>query len=208
MKFISSKRVKQEGLKEIEINYTDDRGVNHVDWKITDADGVVYDAIIDDDGTVSHSSGRYSGPDAFEKVRMPSDLIASKFGRYRESNLYRCHDTGEFFEEQWFRSVGEPLISSVAQEDAFRWFAETGESDLIELPDTGFTTINPQSALRAEIEKLAAARRCFVGEPVRELLGEGISGAGRLEERPRYSWAICGESADNVRAAPTAPHQE
>src|SRR5579864_3692318 len=142
MKFISSKRVKQEGLKEIEIDHTDNQGVNCVDWKITDADGVVYDAIIDEDGTITHPSGRYSAPDAFEKSSLPSDLIASKFGPYQESNLYRCRDTGEFFEEQWLRSVGEPFFSSATQEDAFRWFSEAAEGDLVELPDTGFTAIN------------------------------------------------------------------
>src|ERR1700735_4761313 len=131
MNFISSERAKEKQLAEVRIEYTDCKGMRHVDWKVPDTDGVFYDAILNEDGTIRHQTGRYSGPDAFERSRAASDLIARRIRPGTESNLYRCRDTGQFFEEQWFQSVGEPLISSVTQEGAFSWFFEIGEPDQV-----------------------------------------------------------------------------
>ena len=109
MNFITSKRVQEEGLKEVRTQYIDDQGENHIDWNITDANGVIYEATIREDGTISHQTGNYSGPDAYERYRAPSDLIARKIGPFRESNLYRCRDSGGV---GWAPIVRQPEPSS------------------------------------------------------------------------------------------------
>jgi hypothetical protein len=168
MNFISSSRVKEEKLDYVEI--TDAEGAKLLGWEITDADGVVYDAILKEDGTVDHPTGRYSGPDTFEMYRTPLDLIARRTGYYVSSNLYRCRDSGHFLEEKWFRSSLDPRITSATEEDAFDWFFEAGDFDEIELPDIGFLAISPQSELRAEIEYLITDGRCSLPDWVREHL--------------------------------------
>lgn len=192
MKFITSKRIEEEGLKVVTITHTDEEGRNHIDWKITGVDGVLYDACVSEDGTIDHPSGRYSGPEAFDRSREPSELIGRKTGPYRESNLYRCHETGDFFEEQRFRSVGEPYISCLTQEEALQWFLDIYECDYIELLSTGHVAVSFSTELQDRIREAARG----------EDLSERDWIIGRLNECVRDERSVAGVAKIKKRSRP------
>src|SRR5438309_375505 len=74
-RLIPAQRCKDEGLDFIEECAVDDQGVTHVDYKIVDAAGVVYNGILQASGMVSDGYMTYHNAETFERFQGPVDIL-------------------------------------------------------------------------------------------------------------------------------------
>src|SRR5215813_14735865 len=65
-RLISEQRYKDEGLHFAEIQWVREDGVKCVDYRITDKDGQVYDAILHDHGGVDDGWTKFDSQETFE----------------------------------------------------------------------------------------------------------------------------------------------
>jgi hypothetical protein len=74
-RLISAQRCKDESLDFIEESTVDDQGITHIEYKIIDAAGVVYNGVLQPDGTVFDGWMTYVGAKTFERFEGPADTL-------------------------------------------------------------------------------------------------------------------------------------
>jgi hypothetical protein len=81
----------------------------HKDRKIVDAEGVIYNAIIEEDGVVFDEWTRYDSADTFERFHRdrsaPLIEVAEAWNRHDPCSLYSDKDFTEFFSYGYLSNV-------------------------------------------------------------------------------------------------------
>jgi len=82
-KLIAVQRFRNEGLRFVDrVEEVGEDGNTYVRSTIADADGVVYEGILHDDGTVEENDGRYDSVETWERVQGPFEILCSYWRDY------------------------------------------------------------------------------------------------------------------------------
>jgi hypothetical protein len=141
--------------------------------KIVDADGVVYDGILGEDGTVDEGWFGYDSPKTFEYFSrykdeynsLPKDASREpSFVYVAETCLGKMHyllrqekTTGQLFLHSYHRQVSpSDFIAAVATvQQLASWLFDLHEQRTVIFPQTGHLVVNLPEELRWQIERLA-----------------------------------------------------
>jgi hypothetical protein len=105
-RLIPAQRCTVEGLDFIEERTVDDQDVTHVDYKIIDAAGIVYNAMLQSDGTVFDGYMTYADTKTFEAIQGPVNTLCGWWWAHWRYEILRDQN-GEIYLWQRHKNVGD-----------------------------------------------------------------------------------------------------
>jgi len=190
MKLISRRRIEDENLAFTETERgMGEGGIGCVTLKIVDSAGVIYDAVLYEDGTVFNGFCEFEDSDTFRRAREAQE-IAMKQSSSRTSRLHYAAHTGEFFEEYEVPSVCYSRVWQVPRDKAIWWFFETSEWDELELTDTGTAAFWLPANLVQKARKTAEAENLSLRGWILEKLSRNLDLASPGVEKERVILAF------------------
>lgn len=167
---ISQRRFRDEHLKWVGF-ITED---NHLIQKIFDRDGVEYNGILHENGTVDDGFAVLDSPETFERLTEAAKPVASKrVGRWHQT-LHWNRETSEFFCYKTNDFPGVMMIESVPVEDVSRWLLDIDEEQTVDFSETGHLAISLPTELREQIARVASVEHRSVRDWIIDRLSECI----------------------------------
>jgi hypothetical protein len=168
------------------------------DFKIVDAGGVVYDAILLANGIVDSGWTKYDSADTFERIcRYKGGAIQHWVevtemweGRHHFS-LYQDKQTGELFSHRYHRQVApSDFVEAVNTiPHLASWLLDLHEQHTVVFPHTGHIAVSLPVELRDQIERLAhlenRTRRDWIIDRLSEAVRDERSVASLAKEEER-----------------------
>ena len=176
-RLITAQRCRDEGLEfeEHTIMITDD-GVEHVRPKITDAAGVVYDAMLCDGGKkVTDHFATYDCVETFMRLTRPLTSLCYWWWYERYSEIMRDAN-GELYLYSYHRNVGysDYYYRFRSAQDLAAVIFELDEYQILEFPETGHWAVSLPKEVRDEIWKTTSNRRDTIVERLRRQPAEAV----------------------------------
>jgi hypothetical protein len=175
----------------------------HEGRKIVDAEGVVYDAILAEDGTVFDDWTRYDSADSFERLRRGGErrqqlvtIAETSQGRYHYT-LFRDKETDEFFAHSYHSRVypSNHIMSVNSAHHLADWLLDLHEQQTITFPQTLHIAVSLPADLIDRIERVALLE----GRSTRDWIFERLNGCIQ-DERSAATLAAEEERAKQVAA--------
>ena len=216
VRLISEQRVRDEKLEWLKptiagdnLSYVpaDDKDLYGGHGKIVDAQGVVYDGILCEGGTVDEGWFGYDSPQTFEYFSRPKDEYNSlpknaspepSFVYLAETCLGNMHyllrqqkETRHIFSHRYHRQCSRSdFIAAVETvQQLASWLFNLGEQQTVIFPQTGHLVVNLPDELRQQIERLAylerRSERDWIVERLTECVQDERSTATLAKEQER-----------------------
>jgi hypothetical protein len=197
-RLIPYQRVKEEGLRFVDNEIVGDDGQNVIHSTITDAAGIVYDAVLHEDGTVGTDYCHYDSVETYQRVKGPFETLCSfTWGYKHRYHIVRDQNRDIYLHHYW-EIVGcsdhIEAIKTVGRlaEIMFDDHDDTDHSLIFEFPKSGHWAVRLLEEVRNEIEQTAyyqleddKSRQELIVERVRRPLKTEEELSALLKERWR-----------------------
>jgi hypothetical protein len=206
-RLIPYQRVKEEGLRFVDHETVGDDGITCVHSTISDAAGVVYDAVLHEDGTVGTDYCHYDSVETYQRVKAPFETLCSFYWGYKHRHhIVRDQNRAIYLSHYWENVGCSDHIEAVKTADRlaeilFDDHDETDQSLIFEFPKSGHWAVRLPEEVRNELEQTAyyrmedKSRRDLIVERVRRPLKTKEELNALLKER----WRCPQESAPKTK---------
>jgi hypothetical protein len=157
---IPAQRCKDEGLDFIEERAVDDEGVTHVYYKIIDAAGVVYNAMLLSDGTVFDGYMKFDNTETYERFQGPADTLCGWWRAKWWHEIMRDRN-GEIYLWREHKNVGpSAFMEHIARaSELAEIMFDLHEQQILEFGSTGHWAVCLPQDVREELVATAYASR-------------------------------------------------
>ena len=191
-RLITAQRCHDEGLafEEYTIMITDD-GVEHVRAKITDAAGVVYDAMLcEDSKKVTDHFATYDCAETFMRLTRPLASLCYSWWCERYSEIMRDAN-GELYLYRYHCNIGysDYYYRFRNAQDLAAAIFDLDEYQILEFPETGHWAVSLPKEVRDEIWKTTSSRRDTIVQRLRREPAEVVESVEQLHAEVKAALA-------------------